>query len=84
MNAKTNSITSLDRGELWVEQRFPFVIVLLKGLGQIMLQECAYTGLFFLAGIFYGSVTMGLGALLAVICGTLTARLLGYDKKETA
>lgn len=83
MDTATKPITSANKNISLIEQRFPFVIVLLKGLGQIMLQECAYTGLFFLAGIFYGSVTMGLGALLAVICGTLTAQLLGYDKTAT-
>ena len=55
---------------------------ILKGLGQIMLQENAITGLLFLAGIFYGSAAMGAAALLAVICGTLTARVLGYDAAE--
>ncbi|HPB58408.1 MAG TPA: urea transporter, partial [Bacteroidales bacterium] len=56
--------------------------VILKGLGQIMLQENSITGLLFLIGIFYGSPLMGLAALLAVICGTSTAYLLKYDKKE--
>jgi urea transporter len=55
---------------------------ILKGLGQIMLQENSVTGLLFLIGIFYGSITMGLAALLAAICGTVTAYLLKYDKTE--
>ena len=63
-------------------QKFPFVIILLRGLGQIMLQENAATGLFFLIGIFYGSTTMGIAAILAVCCGTLTAKILAYDKSE--
>lgn len=54
---------------------------LLKGIGQIMLQENSLTGLLFLIGIFYGSIIMGL-ALLAAICGTVTAYLLKYDKTE--
>lgn len=55
---------------------------LLKGIGQIMLQENSLTGLLFLIGIFYGSIIMGLAALLAAICGTVTAYLLKYDKTE--
>jgi len=52
----------------------------LRGVGQIMLQENAITGLLFLMGIFYGSVFMGLAALLATTCGSITAKLLRYDK----
>jgi urea transporter len=63
-------------------QKFPFIITVLRGLGQIMLQENAATGLFFLIGIFYGSTTMGIAAILAASCGTLTAKILAYDKSE--
>nr|WP_068887332.1 urea transporter [Pedobacter panaciterrae] len=66
-----------------LEQKLPFVNTLSKGVGQIMLQENALTGLLFLAGIFYGSILMGIGAVLAVLTGTLTAKVLSYDKKET-
>jgi urea transporter len=59
-----------------------FISTILKGLGQIMLQENSITGLLFLVGIFYGSYTMGLAALLATICGTATAYLFKYDKSE--
>lgn len=68
-----------DRGR---RQGGGFVITILKGVGQIMLQENAATGLLFLIGIFYGSLTMGLAAILAVCCGTLTAMVLGYDRTE--
>lgn len=66
------------------EQQFSFIITLLKGVGQIMLQESAYTGLLFLVGIFYGSLNMGFAALLAVFIGTMTAKILGFNKTETA
>lgn len=56
--------------------------LVLKGLSQIMLQENVWTGLFFLIGIFYGSVAMGLSALLATICGTITARILKFSPSE--
>lgn len=54
----------------------------LKGVGQIMLQENPVTGLLFLIGIFYGSFMMGVAALLATVCGTTTAILLKYDKSD--
>lgn len=47
-----------------------------------MLQENAVAGFLFLIGIFYGSVTMGVAALLATACGTAAAILLKYDKSE--
>ncbi|MBW3524103.1 urea transporter [Chryseobacterium sp. NKUCC03_KSP] len=56
--------------------------IILKGLGQIMLQENPVTGSLFLVGIFYGSLAMGIAAILATICGTTTAFLLKYDKAE--
>lgn len=65
-----------------IENQFPSVI--LKGIGQIMLQESVYTGLLFLIGIFYGSLEMGIAVLLASCCGTITARVLKYDKIEIA
>jgi len=58
------------------------ISVILKGLGQIMLQENSITGLLFLIGIFYGSIAMGFAALLATVCGTAVAYLLKYDHAE--
>ncbi|KUJ61741.1 urea transporter [Flavobacteriaceae bacterium CRH] len=54
----------------------------LKGVGQIMLQNNQWTGLLFLAGIFYDSIISGIAAVLAVIVGTLTAKILKYDEDE--
>ncbi len=51
-----------------------------KGIGQIMLQENALTGLLFTVGIFVGSVNMGLAALLGTAVATVFARLLGYER----
>lgn len=59
-----------------------FTTQVLKGIGQIMLQENALTGLLFLIGITCGSIEMGLGALLATVSGTATAILLKYNKKR--
>ena len=76
-------VTPLEKAEKNLDQQFPFIATLLKGMGQIMLQDNIYTGLLFLIGIFYGSVYMGLAALLAVFVGTLTAQILRFDKTET-
>lgn len=59
------------------------VTVLLRGLGQIMLQENAATGLLFLTGLVWASPVLGLAALLAAGCGTLTALLLRFGKEAT-
>lgn len=62
---------------------FSFLHQVLRGLGQIMLQENALTGLLFLLGVFYGSITSGVAALVATTCGTIAAYLFQYDKAET-
>lgn len=59
------------------------VLAVLKGIGQIMLQENSLTGLLFTIGIFWGSVNMGIAILLATTIGTLTAKLLRFDASET-
>ena len=56
--------------------------VLLRGVGQIIFQGHAGTGLLFLAGIAVASRTLLLGALLGALIGPLTARLLRYDRAE--
>lgn len=64
------------------ENKTFFTTPYLKGVGQIMLQDNAWTGLFFLAGIFFDSYIMGLAAVLAVVTGTLTAKALKYPKEN--
>lgn len=54
----------------------------LKGVGQIMLQANPWTGLLFIVGILVNSPIMALGAVVATIVGTVTAKLLKYDKAE--
>jgi len=53
-----------------------------RGLGQVILQNNALTGLIFLAGIFYNSWLLGLGALFGDIVSTTTAKLLKYPKED--
>lgn len=65
------------------QEKLNYIKTILYSTGQIMLQGNALTGLFFLAGIFSGSVTMGIAAFLAVNCGALTAKFFDYHKKET-
>ena len=55
---------------------------LLRGMGQIMLQDNALTGALFLAGILVNSYQMFLAALLGVLSGTAAAYLLKYDVKD--
>lgn len=68
---------------LRIKENYDFFICLSKGVGQIMLQENAITGLLFLLGIFLTSWVMGLAALLAAAVGTLTAFVLKFDKERT-
>lgn len=65
-----------------VSTKAPFISVILKGIGQIMLQESILTGLLFLVGISIGSYIMGIATILAVISGNIIAIILKYDKKE--
>lgn len=56
-------------------KRFLFVSQSLKGLGQIMLQGNAITGLLLVVGVFLGSVTMGVAMVVSACVATLIARL---------
>ncbi|MBP7143267.1 MAG: urea transporter [Opitutaceae bacterium] len=55
-----------------------------RGLGQIMLQESAVTGVLFLAGIFVNSRLMGIGALAGASASFLTALILRYPPTEVS
>lgn len=57
-----------------------FVDSVLRGIGQVMLQNNSYTGLLFLLGIFYNSTLFGGGVLLGTAASTATAMLLGVDR----
>lgn len=59
-----------------------YIKIILRGVGQVMLQNNALTGLLFLAGIFYNSWLMGLGAIAGNIVGTISAILLKYSKED--
>jgi len=53
---------------------------LLRGVGQVMLQNNPITGLLFLVGIFLNSYEDGLTALLGLVVATVAAYLLGADR----
>lgn len=66
---------------------FDFIRILLRGTGQVMFQNSAWTGLFFLIGIFWGAYAEGQGlvawgALVGVIVSTITGYLLGFPDKD--
>ncbi|MDQ1805043.1 urea transporter [Chryseobacterium sp. CKR4-1] len=63
-------------------QKIPFIDNILKGVGQIMLQENRWTGLLFIIGIFMGSWQCGVAVIMATAAGTFTAMKLKYDKSE--
>lgn len=64
-----------------------FFKLYLKGIGQVMFQANALTGLFFLAGIFYGAYaahtpTVAWGAVVGAFISTLTGYVLRYPAQK--
>ena len=63
------------------------VRTLLRGAGQVMFQNSAWTGLLFLCGIGWGAwragrLEMAVGALVGLCVGTLAACMLGAPREE--
>ncbi|PQM28874.1 urea transporter [Sphingopyxis lindanitolerans] len=58
-----------------------FLDHLLRGVGQVMLQNNSYAGLLFLVGIFYHSPLFGSAVLIGTGVSTATAMLLGVDRR---
>lgn len=59
-----------------------FLRIVLRGLGQVMFQGHAGTGLLFLIGIAFASPLMMVGALIGMIIGPVVALLSGFDRAE--
>lgn len=57
-----------------------FLDCVLRGIGQVMLQNNSYTGLLFVIGIWYNSLLFGVAMLLGTAVSTATAMLLGGDR----
>lgn len=75
--------TGLDSsGELAPPSWLSFVDSVLRGIGQVMLQNNSYTGLLFLLGVFYSSTLSGLAVLLGTVASTATAMLLGVERTD--
>lgn len=58
------------------------VDVILRGVGQVMLQDNAWAGLLFCVAIFWNSPLFGAAALLGTAAGTVTARVLSFDRAQ--
>ena len=59
-----------------------YVFAILRGFGQILLQNNALSGLLFLIGVFYNSLVMAIGAIIGALISTCTAILLRYSKND--
>jgi urea transporter len=67
-----------------------WVKIFLRGVGQVMFQENALTGLLFLVGIAAAAgeedpkfaILMAFGGLIGTVLGTVTAWLAGYDRDQ--
>lgn len=53
-----------------------------RGIGQIMLQGNAWTGLLFLLGLLLGGWPIGVGTMIGAGVGTFTAQALRFDAAE--
>lgn len=58
------------------------LLILGRGIGQVMFQNNALSGLLMLIGIFLNSWQMGILALSGNIISTLTAHFLGYGRDD--
>lgn len=59
-----------------------FIDSVLRGLGQVMLQNNSYTGVLFLLGILYNSPLLGGAAVLGAATSTCTALVLGVKTAD--
>jgi urea transporter len=73
-------VTANDSGSFWAPANF--VRIVLRGIGQVLFQDNAATGLLFLIGIAVASPLMAVGALIGAIIGPVTAALAGFDQEE--
>lgn len=70
---------SVDDKDLW-HLLLSFLDSVLRGVGQVMLQNNSYTGLLFVIGIAYNSPLFAAAALLGTAVSTATAMLMGVDR----
>ncbi|MFD7068627.1 urea transporter [Streptomyces sp. NPDC059913] len=69
-----------------LEQRQPtaFLLATIRGVGQVDLQSCLWTGAFILAGLWAAGWQIGLFATLGTALSTLTAYAFGVDRPSIA
>lgn len=68
---------------------FAAIRTVLRGAGQVMFQESAWTGFFFFVGIFWGAYQMGTpavayGAVIGCCASTIAGFLTGGDRQDAA
>ena len=59
-----------------------FAEIVLRGISQIFLLNNVITGILFLAGAFYNSWLIGMGAVIGLLAGTFTALLFKYKRDD--
>ena len=59
-----------------------FAEIIFRGISQIFLLNNVITGILFLAGVFYNSWPIGMGAVIGVLTGTFTALLFKYKRDD--
>ncbi|HET9180056.1 MAG TPA: urea transporter [Terriglobia bacterium] len=69
-------------GNTPTESLLSFLDSVLRGVGQVMLQNNSYAGLFFLAGIFYNSRLFGLAVVVGTAVSTASAMLLEVEPSK--
>lgn len=59
-----------------------FAEIIFRGISQIFLLNNVITGILFLAGAFYNSWLIGIGAIIGVLAGTFAALILKYNRSD--
>ncbi|WP_444900753.1 urea transporter [Microbulbifer sp. VAAC004] len=59
-----------------------FLVSLLRGISQVILQKNALSGAFFLFGVAVNSITMAIGVLVGVISSTIFAHIKHYPVND--
>lgn len=81
------TVNSIQKAQLPEIFSLDFIRVMLRGTGQVMFQNNIWTGLFILAGIFWGAYEEGQpavawGAVVGLLVSTLTGYLLALPHKD--
>ncbi|MDF0643756.1 MAG: urea transporter [Nitrospira sp.] len=81
MAARFSSTGLIIEGQGVSQSLLGFLDCVLRGIGQVMLQNNSYTGLLFVIGVCYSSLLFGAALLLGSAVSTATAMLLGVDRR---